>query len=71
MQEFFTDKFGTELPDNLQEAVEIVHDTVEHYPEQLGLFEVQVERILKKNGHHKINAVAGAIRTLKFMDRYR
>lgn len=68
---FFSEKFGTELPDCPHEAIEIVHDTVEHYPSQLGLLEVQVHRILSKTGYQKIAAVSGAIRTLRFMERYR
>lgn len=68
---FFAEKFGTDLPDCEEGAIEIVHDTVEHYPSQLGLFEVQVNRILCKKGNQKIAAVSGAIRTLRFMERYR
>ncbi|GMH39038.1 hypothetical protein BSKO_06936 [Bryopsis sp. KO-2023] len=68
---FFASKFGTELPEDAKEAIEMVHDTVEQYPDQLGLYDAQVQRILKKQGMQKISAVASAVRTLQFMERFR
>lgn len=71
IRQYFSTKFGVHLCGGSKESEEIINDTVEGFHEELGLDDYQVAAIIKRKGGRKLDAIAGAIRTKQFMERYR